>query len=75
MSDGGERKASPQLVGAIVLALAVVDFVAQNRDPLTIHFLFFSFDAHVWIALLITSVLAILAAEFFGHVLRKRRNN
>jgi len=75
MADDGGRKASPQLVGAIVLALAVVDFVVQNRDPLKINFLFFSFQAHVWIALLITSVLAILAAEFFGHVLRKRRNN
>lgn len=75
MADDGGRKASPQLVGAIVLALAVVDFVAQNRQRVEVHFLFFSFDARVWMALLITSVLAILAAEFFGHVLRKRRNN
>ena len=75
MADDGGRKASPQLVGAIVLALAVVDFVVQNRQRVEVHFLFFSFDARVWMALLITSVLAILAAEFFGHVLRKRRNN
>jgi uncharacterized integral membrane protein len=75
MADDGGRNTSPQLVGAIVLALAVVDFVVQNRQRVEIHFLFFSFDARVWMALLITSVLAILAAEFFSHVLRKRRNN
>jgi uncharacterized integral membrane protein len=69
-----ERRASPQLIAGIVVALAVVDFVVQNRDRITIHFLFFSFDARTWMALLITGVLAIVAAELMGRQLRRRKH-
>jgi uncharacterized integral membrane protein len=68
-----ERRASPALIGGIVLALAVVDFVAHNRDRITIHFLFFSFDARIWVALVITSVLAIVATELLSRVIRHNR--
>ena len=68
------RRASPALIGGIVLALAAIDFVAQNRDRVTIHFLFFSFDARIWMALLITSVLAIVATELLSRVIRHNRN-
>ena len=67
------RRASPALIGGIVLALAAIDFVAQNRDRVTIHFLFFSFDARIWMALLITSVLAIVATELLSRVIRHNR--
>jgi uncharacterized integral membrane protein len=67
------RRASPALIGGIVLALAAIDFVAQNRDRVTIHFLFFSFDARIWVALLITSVLAIVATELLSRVIRHNR--
>jgi uncharacterized integral membrane protein len=71
-----ERKLSPALIAGIVLALAAIDFVAQNRDRVTIHFLFFSWDARVWMALLITSALAIVAAELVSrHVRRSRRKS
>ena len=67
------RQASPALIGGIVLALAAIDFVVQNRDRVTIHFLFFSFDARIWMALLITSVLAIVATELLSRVIRHNR--
>ena len=68
-----QRKVSPALIGGIVLALAAIDFVVQNRDRVTIHFLFFSFDARIWMALLITSVLAIVATELLSRVIRHNR--
>ena len=68
-----EQRISPSLIGGIVLALAAIDFVAQNRDRVTVHFLFFSFDARVWMLLLITSALAILAAELVSRHLRRNR--
>ena len=68
-----ERGLSPSLIAGIVVALAAIDFVAQNRNRITIHFLFLSFDARVWVALLITSVLAIVAAELVGRHLRRQR--
>jgi uncharacterized integral membrane protein len=69
------RRVSPALIGGIVLALAAIDFVAQNRDRVAIHFLFFEFESRVWMLLLITSVLAIVAAELLGRAIRRSRNN
>ena len=70
-----ERKVSPALIGGIVLALAAIDFVVQNREHVKIHFLFFDFESRVWTLLLITSVLAIVATELLSRVIRHRRNN
>jgi uncharacterized integral membrane protein len=70
-----ERRVSPALVGGVLLALAAIDFVVQNRGRLRIHFLFFEFHSRVWTALLVTSVLAIVAAELIGRGIRRRRNN
>lgn len=69
-----ESGLSPTLVAGIVVALAAIDFIAQNRSRITVHFLFLSFDARVWVALVVTSVLAIVAAELVGRHLRKRGN-
>ncbi|MEY2420396.1 MAG: hypothetical protein QOI95_463 [Acidimicrobiaceae bacterium] len=69
----GERRVSPALIGGIVLALAAIDFVVQNRDKVPIHFLFFEFESRVWTLLLITSVLAIVAAELLGRAMRRSR--
>jgi uncharacterized integral membrane protein len=70
-----ERKISPALIGGVLLALAAIDFVVQNRDQVKIHFLFFEFESRLWTLLLITSVLAIVATELLSRVIRHRRNN
>jgi uncharacterized integral membrane protein len=72
-SDVEARRASPALIGGIVLALAAVDFVVQNRDRVSIHFLFFEFESRLWTLLLITSVLAIVATELLSRVIRHNR--
>ena len=68
-----EQGLSPSLIAGIVVALAAIDFVAQNRQDLTIHFLFFTISSKVWTALLVTSVLAIVSAELVGRHLRRQR--
>jgi uncharacterized integral membrane protein len=70
-----ERRVSPALIGGIVLALAAFAFVAQNRDEVTIHFLFFEFESRIWTLLLVTSVLAIVAAELIGMAIRRSRRD
>jgi uncharacterized integral membrane protein len=70
-----ERGLSPALIGGVVLALAAIDFVAQNRDEVSVHFLFFEFESRLWTLLLITSVLAIVAAELIGRAIRRSRRN
>ena len=69
------RSINWRLIGAVVLALAVLDFMVQNNNTVTVHFLFFSRDSHVWIVLLITGVLAVLAVELVTSHLRRRRDN
>jgi uncharacterized integral membrane protein len=71
-SDVEARRASPALIGGIVLALAAVDFVAQNRQEVPVHFLFFRFESRVWTLLVITSVLAIVATELLSRFIRRR---
>jgi len=63
---------SPALIIGILIGLAAVDFIVQNRDRVTIHFLFFSFHWRIWVALVITGVASILAAELVGRHIRNR---
>ena len=65
---------SPTLIAGIVIALAALDFIVQNRQDITIHFLLFTVSSKVWTALVVTSVLAIVAAELLGRHLRRQRN-
>lgn len=62
------------MLGGIALAAVLADFVLQNTDEVTIHFLTFSRREPVWLLLLITSAVAIAAAEVFSFVLRHRRS-
>ncbi len=78
MADRDQRNAdggglSPALIAGIILALAAIDFVVQNRRDVPIHFLFFETDKPLWILLVITSVLAIVAAELVGSHMRRAR--
>jgi uncharacterized integral membrane protein len=68
------RRLNWRLIGAVVIALAVLDFMVQNNNTVTVHFLFFSRDAHVWVVLLITGVLAVLAVELVTSHLRRRKD-
>ena len=71
-SQGG---LSPALIAGIVLALAALDFIVQNRDDVPIHFLFFETDKPLWALLVITSVLAIVAAELIAIAIRRSRRD
>ncbi|MEO7557174.1 MAG: hypothetical protein ABIV94_11290 [Acidimicrobiales bacterium] len=70
----GRRVLQPALVAAVVLALALVDFVLQNTDDVRVHFLIFSTTKPLWLLLLITTALAIAAAEIFAFAWRRRRS-
>jgi uncharacterized integral membrane protein len=69
------RGLSPALIAGIVLALAAIDFVVQNRKDVPVHFLFFDTKKPLWMLLLITSVLAIVAAELISVAVRRARRD
>ena len=70
--DGDKSPISPTLIIGILIGLAAIDFIVQNRDRVTIHFLFFSFHWRIWVALVITGVASIVAAELVGRSIRKK---
>jgi uncharacterized integral membrane protein len=70
-----ERRVPPALIGAVVFALVVLVFVLQNTHRVPIHFLWFEWDAQLWLMLLITCASAIAAAELFSVYLRRRRGD
>jgi uncharacterized integral membrane protein len=59
------------VVGA--LALAVAAFVAQNRHPVKLTWLAWSFSWPLWLLLLVTIGLALLAGQLLVLVVRYRR--
>jgi len=71
--EPNERRIPPALIGAVVLAAVVLVFVFQNTHRVPVHFLWFEWDAQLWLMLLITSAVAIGAAELFSVYLRHRR--
>ncbi|HEY2813231.1 MAG TPA: LapA family protein [Acidimicrobiales bacterium] len=70
-----KRGVPPALIGAVLLALVVVIFVLQNNKEVTVHFLWFTRNMQVWVLLLLTSAIAIGAAELFSLYLRHRRED
>jgi uncharacterized integral membrane protein len=70
--DGDKSPISPTLIIGVLIGVAAIDFIAQNRDRVTIHFLFFSFHWRIWVALVITGVASVLAAELVGRAIRKK---
>jgi len=70
----GRQGLHPAFIGAVALGLALLDFVLQNTDDVRVHFLFLSTDKPLWLLLLLTSALAIAAAEIFAFAWRRRRD-
>lgn len=70
-----ERGLSPALVAGLLLVVLAVVFVVQNSERVAIKFLFWEGEARVWVALLITSVIAVVATELLSRVIRRSRRN
>lgn len=57
------------VVVALVLAVVVVVFIAQNRDPVSVHLLWATLSAPQWLLLTLTA----LIGAAVGALLRRRR--
>ena len=65
---------SPRLVIAAVATVLLLVFILQNRDPVRIEFLIFSFTSPLWLILLIVAVLAALLDDVVLDAVRKARD-
>ena len=58
---------------AVVIALAVAAFVVQNRGSVRLTWLFWSFSWPLWLLLVVTIGLSLLAGELLLLLRRHRR--
>lgn len=72
--DGGS-KIRPQHVAAAVLGAGVMAFVAQNTQTTRLKWLFFSFEAPLWLMLLLTVVASVLIGNLLGWVSNRRKRH
>ena len=60
-SSGG---ATGLLVGMGVLGVALLAFILQNTESVSFDWLFWSFEAPLWIVLIITALVAFVLGQF-----------
>ncbi|ACV79507.1 LapA family protein [Nakamurella multipartita] len=63
---------SGRAIGGIVIAVLVIVFIAINRDPANVSFLFTSVTMPLWIALSIAGAGGLLAGFLIGRKKYKR---
>ncbi len=57
----------------VVIAISVVAFVVQNRGPVKLTWLFWSFSWPLWLLLIVTIGLSLLAGQLILMLRRHRR--
>ena len=72
-ASGSGRGISGELIAGGILAAAVLLLVFQNTTKTRIEWLFFEWRAQLWMLLLVTAVVGIVAAELLGRAIRRRR--
>src|SRR4051794_35757417 len=63
----------PPVVAGLILATAVVIFVAQNAHAVPLHFLWLDFRTSPAVLVLATAVIAVAGAVIAGALWRRRR--
>jgi uncharacterized integral membrane protein len=71
--ESGRRGLNGGLIGAGVLAVLLVIFVFQNTDDVPVTFYFWTFTGPLWLVLLATIVVGLVALELATTVLRRRK--
>jgi uncharacterized integral membrane protein len=76
-APGRRRSASPgrfvMPVIAGLIAVAILAFILQNRGPVRLTWLFWSFSWPLWLLLVVTIGLSLLAGQIMLMLRRRRR--
>jgi len=63
-SSQGSSSGRGFLIGGGILAAALLAFIFQNTESVSFNWLFWTFEAPLWIVLLITAVVAFVIGQF-----------
>jgi len=85
MSYEGSRPLEPQdregrglvsgsLVLAVLAVIGIAAFIFQNTDKVHVDWLFFSGEWPLWLVVVLSIVLTLIAAPLIAYVVRRRRN-
>jgi uncharacterized integral membrane protein len=67
------RTNTTKLIIFLVAAVAAIVFIAQNRDKVTLHFLFFDISSRVWVGFVISLALGALLGALIGRWWKRRK--
>lgn len=70
---GGRTSPSPTVIGAIVVAVLAVIFIAQNQEETQITFFFWDRRTDVWVAILVALILGALLGQLLTMMWKRRR--
>lgn len=65
---------TPRLIGAGILGALVAVVILQNTDSTDVTLLFWDVSAPLWLVLLGTALVTLVAAELMGAVRRRRKS-
>lgn len=71
-----EQKESTGLatvIGAAVVAIALIAFIGQNRDDTEVNWLFLDGTLPKWLLIVVAAVLGAVLSEVMGWLIRRRR--
>ena len=73
VEEGRQRTGIGTVVGAAVVAIALIAFIVQNTDEVRMQWLFVDRTAPLWVVIVIAAVAGALLSEVLGWLMRRRR--
>ena len=67
------KTAIGKLIGAALVAFALIAFVVQNTDSTPVQWLFIDRSAPLWLIIVISAVAGAVLSEILGWIIRRRR--
>lgn len=62
-----------RVIGAAVVAIALIAFIGQNPDDTEVNWLFLEGSWPLWLVVVVAAVLGAVLSEVLGWLIRRRR--
>lgn len=72
--ESAESRGLPTVIGAALVAIALIAFVGQNRNGTEVSWLFLDGTWPLWLVIVVAAVLGAVLSEVLSWLLRRRRN-
>lgn len=73
VEEAKESTGLATVVGAAVVAIALIAFIGQNRDDTEVNWLLLDGTWPLWLVIVVAAVLGAMLSEVLGWLLRRRR--